>query len=116
MVFMWFLPRHNVTWEPSGHNFAVVPCVEISGGGSEVSKYAEPEGEGVRVDAALYAGGSPSMHYAEPAQHFSVVHCTCVAKGGMKSVKGHGSEVIERAETLFGGRATRLARIPWLES
>lgn len=33
-------------------------------GGNEVSKYQEPSGEGVRVDAALYAGGKPSMHYA----------------------------------------------------
>ena len=32
-------------------------------GGNEVSKYEEPSGEGVRVDAALYAGGKPSMHY-----------------------------------------------------
>ncbi|CAJ1359054.1 unnamed protein product [Effrenium voratum] len=44
--------------------FAIQCRVSLApGGGSEVSKYAEPEGEGVRVDAALYAGGSPSMHY-----------------------------------------------------
>ena len=35
-------------------------------GGNEVSKYEEPSGEGVRVDAALYAGGKPSMHYVHP--------------------------------------------------
>lgn len=35
-------------------------------GGNEVSKYEEPSGEGVRVDAALYAGGKPSMHYVQP--------------------------------------------------
>ena len=38
-------------------------------GGSEVSAYSEPSGEGVRVDAALYAGGKPSMHYATPAPY-----------------------------------------------
>ena len=40
-------------------------------GGNEVSKYEEPSGEGVRVDAALYAGGKPSMHY---------VHCGMSSK------------------------------------
>mmetsp|Transcript_47899 Transcript_47899/g.137456 ORF Transcript_47899/g.137456 Transcript_47899/m.137456 type:complete len:1184 (-) Transcript_47899:42-3593(-) len=33
------------------------------GGGPEVTKYQEPTGEGVRVDAALYEGCKPSMHY-----------------------------------------------------
>jgi len=33
------------------------------GGGSDVTAYKEPQGEGVRVDAALYEGGKPSMHY-----------------------------------------------------
>jgi acetyl-CoA carboxylase carboxyltransferase component/acetyl/propionyl-CoA carboxylase alpha subunit len=33
------------------------------GGSSEVSNYKEPVGEGIRVDAALYEGGQPSMHY-----------------------------------------------------
>jgi acetyl-CoA carboxylase carboxyltransferase component/biotin carboxyl carrier protein len=33
------------------------------GGGPEVTRYAEPQGDGVRVDAALYEGGQPSMHY-----------------------------------------------------
>ncbi|CAE8605048.1 unnamed protein product [Polarella glacialis] len=33
------------------------------GGGSTVADYSEPYGEGVRIDAALYQGGSPSMHY-----------------------------------------------------
>lgn len=33
------------------------------GGGKEVTKYSEPVGEGIRVDAALYEGGQPSVHY-----------------------------------------------------
>jgi len=44
--------------------FAIQARVSLApGGGSEVSAYSEPSGEGVRVDAALYAGGKPSMHY-----------------------------------------------------
>lgn len=35
----------------------------VPGGGPEVTAYKEPSGEGVRVDAALYEGGQPSMHY-----------------------------------------------------
>ena len=33
-----------------------------------MSAYSEPSGDGIRVDAALYAGGKPSMHYAKPAR------------------------------------------------
>mmetsp|Transcript_79954 Transcript_79954/g.209983 ORF Transcript_79954/g.209983 Transcript_79954/m.209983 type:complete len:1193 (+) Transcript_79954:109-3687(+) len=33
------------------------------GGGPEVTAYSEPSGDGVRVDAALYGGCKPSMHY-----------------------------------------------------
>lgn len=43
--------------------FAIQARVSLAPGGNEVSKYEEPSGEGVRVDAALYAGGKPSMHY-----------------------------------------------------
>ncbi|CAK9012771.1 unnamed protein product [Durusdinium trenchii] len=43
--------------------FAIQARVSLAPGGNEVSKYQEPSGEGVRVDAALYAGGKPSMHY-----------------------------------------------------
>jgi len=44
--------------------FAIQCRVSLApGGGPEVTKYVEPTGEGVRVDAALYEGGRPSMHY-----------------------------------------------------
>jgi len=33
------------------------------GGGPQVTTYNEPTGDGVRVDAALYGGCKPSMHY-----------------------------------------------------
>eukprot|EP00932_Pfiesteria_piscicida_P010733 SRR837773.21736.p1 GENE.SRR837773.21736~~SRR837773.21736.p1 ORF type:complete len:524 (+),score=155.59 SRR837773.21736:69-1574(+) len=33
------------------------------GGGPKVTAYREPSGKGVRVDATLYEGCSPSMHY-----------------------------------------------------
>jgi len=33
------------------------------GGSREVTSYREPSGPGIRVDAALYEGGRPSMHY-----------------------------------------------------
>jgi len=38
-------------------------CSLAPGGGPEVTKYAIPEGDGIRVDGALYEGCKPSMHY-----------------------------------------------------
>ena len=49
-------------------------------GGNEVSKYEEPSGEGVRVDAALYAGGKPSMHYVRTGMFW----------GQLRSPTSHG--------------------------
>lgn len=44
--------------------FAIQARVSLApGGGPQVTGYAEPTGEGVRVDAALYDGCKPSMHY-----------------------------------------------------
>eukprot|EP00931_Biecheleriopsis_adriatica_P049724 TRINITY_DN28770_c0_g4_i1.p1 TRINITY_DN28770_c0_g4~~TRINITY_DN28770_c0_g4_i1.p1 ORF type:complete len:1184 (+),score=242.43 TRINITY_DN28770_c0_g4_i1:24-3554(+) len=44
--------------------FAIQARVSLApGGGPEVTCYREPAGEGVRVDAALYEGCVPSMHY-----------------------------------------------------
>lgn len=66
MVFMMFSARSR---EGEGleasplRGFAIQCRVSLAPGGNEVSKYEEPAGEGVRVDAALYAGGKPSMHY-----------------------------------------------------
>jgi acetyl-CoA carboxylase carboxyltransferase component/acetyl/propionyl-CoA carboxylase alpha subunit len=46
------------------HGFAIQLRVSLApGGSSEVSKYREPSGDGIRVDAALYEGCKPSMHY-----------------------------------------------------
>jgi len=44
--------------------FAIQARVSLTpGGGKQVTRYSEPTGEGVRVDAALYEGCSPSVHY-----------------------------------------------------
>eukprot|EP00928_Gymnodinium_smaydae_P078820 TRINITY_DN6288_c1_g1_i2.p1 TRINITY_DN6288_c1_g1~~TRINITY_DN6288_c1_g1_i2.p1 ORF type:complete len:938 (-),score=129.79 TRINITY_DN6288_c1_g1_i2:177-2990(-) len=44
--------------------FAIQCRVSLApGGGPDVTRYEEPCGDGIRVDAALYEGCKPSMHY-----------------------------------------------------
>mmetsp|Transcript_75916 Transcript_75916/g.180448 ORF Transcript_75916/g.180448 Transcript_75916/m.180448 type:complete len:1202 (+) Transcript_75916:95-3700(+) len=75
---------------------AIQARVSLAPGGSKnVEKYREPTGDGVRVDAALYEGCQPSMHY-DPL----VGKLICFAPGPVPTHENHEAFEAARQKTL----------------